>query len=142
TESLHGADGRVSSLRLEKALGLATDEPRRVQVLATDHGRRLGVYSRQGGDADATGALDATAELAVAAAPEVPAASASLPSTEQLAPRDVSELYAALAAVGLSYGASFQAIEQLWSGADEAIGRVRLAERLEPGAHGLHPALL
>lgn len=138
-ESLHGAAGQVRSLLLEKAIVLARDEPRRVQVLAPRGALRLGIYSRPAGDADASWTLHATAELAVQ---EPPPAIAGVPDPAHLEPRDVSDFYAALASVGLNYGASFRAIERLWSGADEAIAQLRLAPGLDGRAHGLHPALL
>src|SRR5262249_48856734 len=55
------------------------------------------------------------------------------------------EIYGAFEGRGISYGASFQGIEELWRGRNEALGRVRLPTRAEgPGAgeYGIHPALL
>jgi acyl transferase domain-containing protein/surfactin synthase thioesterase subunit/acyl carrier protein len=51
--------------------------------------------------------------------------------------------YKTLHGVGLQYGPSFRAIEELWRGAGEALTRVRLPPHLAVGpAQALHPALL
>ncbi|HTV23157.1 MAG TPA: type I polyketide synthase, partial [Polyangiaceae bacterium] len=145
-ESLHGGGAAVRSLLLERALVLQENEPRRVQVLAARGGQRLGIYSRASEPAGAREpmapwTLHATAELERepphASSPEVPE-----PASAQLSPGDVPELYARLAAVGLSYGPSFRAVERLWSGAQAAIGELRLPAGLDAPARGVHPCLL
>ena len=51
--------------------------------------------------------------------------------------------YATLSAVGLQYGPSFRAIQELWQGNDEVLAHVDLpAHLLGENAPGLHPALL
>ncbi len=54
------------------------------------------------------------------------------------------EYYAQLQANGLEYGPSFQGIQQLWHGENEALGRIRLPETLQAhvGEYCMHPALL
>ena len=55
-----------------------------------------------------------------------------------------SEYYQKLQARGLRFGPSFQGIEQLWLGDDEALAHIRLPEELTSAAasYHLHPALL
>jgi acyl transferase domain-containing protein/acyl carrier protein len=57
---------------------------------------------------------------------------------------DVSELYVSLDALGLTYGPSFQGLEEVWRSGDVFYGRVRLPSEVADGeaAHGVHPALL
>jgi myxalamid-type polyketide synthase MxaE and MxaD len=43
---------------------------------------------------------------------------------------------------GLQYGTSFRAIEQLWQGDGEALGRIRLPESLLENPYQLHPVLM
>ena len=54
------------------------------------------------------------------------------------------EHYRRMAERGLSYGPSFQGVEQVWLRPGEALGRVRLPEALgaQAGGYELHPALL
>ncbi|AGP36043.1 type I polyketide synthase [Sorangium cellulosum] len=54
------------------------------------------------------------------------------------------EHYERLEARGLSLGASFRGVEQLWIGATEVLGRVRAPDEVsaQMGLYGLHPALL
>src|SRR5690606_36396621 len=55
-----------------------------------------------------------------------------------------SELYRALADLGLGYGPRFQGVEQAWSGEDEALGLIRSPKGAAHarGRAGGHPALL
>jgi len=59
-------------------------------------------------------------------------------------PASSTEHYQAMQERGLQYGPSFQGIEQLWRQDGEAIGRLHLAETVEPDAEAyqLHPAVL
>ncbi|XXX73393.1 SDR family NAD(P)-dependent oxidoreductase [Sorangium sp. So ce134] len=52
--------------------------------------------------------------------------------------------YEQMRAQGIEYGADFQGVEQLWVGAGEVLGRVRLPDESTAGAFadGTHPALL
>jgi NADPH:quinone reductase-like Zn-dependent oxidoreductase/acyl carrier protein len=54
------------------------------------------------------------------------------------------EHYRALQDRGLEYGACFQGVEQIWRQDGEALGRLRLPERMESeaSAYQVHPALL
>jgi malonyl CoA-acyl carrier protein transacylase/NAD(P)-dependent dehydrogenase (short-subunit alcohol dehydrogenase family) len=56
----------------------------------------------------------------------------------------VREYYQGFREHGIEYGASFQAIEKLWRQDGEAVGRIRLPEKLVPesGGYYLHPVLL
>ncbi|MFE2869653.1 amino acid adenylation domain-containing protein [Embleya sp. NPDC059259] len=57
---------------------------------------------------------------------------------------DAGECYPALAAEGYHYGPAFQGIEQVWTGPDEALARIRATAPLGDDAarHHLHPVLL
>ncbi|MFD3817581.1 amino acid adenylation domain-containing protein [Streptomyces rubiginosohelvolus] len=54
------------------------------------------------------------------------------------------DCYTALAALGYHYGPAFQAMEEVWIGADEALARIRPPRAIGDDAvgHHLHPALL
>jgi acyl transferase domain-containing protein/aryl carrier-like protein len=56
---------------------------------------------------------------------------------------DHASCYEALRRMGLDYGPMFMGIERVWQGKGEALGSVRLPERLGPeeAAYRLHPAL-
>ncbi len=60
----------------------------------------------------------------------------------RLAERDVSELYARFARLGIAYGPAFQGLQGLWSGNGEAVGEVVLDGALKRRGLDLHPALL
>src|SRR5258708_10713168 len=47
-----------------------------------------------------------------------------------------------MATRGLAYGPSMQAVEEVWSGGGEAVGRVRVPESARGAGYCLHPALL
>ena len=57
---------------------------------------------------------------------------------------NVADFYAMLSTRGVQLGASFQGIEQLWRGNNEALGRIQLPETLlaESERYQTHPALL
>ncbi len=57
---------------------------------------------------------------------------------------DGAACYAQIQGRGLEVGPAMRAIEHVWRGEGEALGRLRLpdAAAADPGAHGLHPALL
>ncbi|HEX3371025.1 MAG TPA: beta-ketoacyl synthase N-terminal-like domain-containing protein, partial [Candidatus Acidoferrales bacterium] len=63
--------------------------------------------------------------------------------------KSASELYAALKDAGLEYGRLFQGVQQVWSGAREALGKISLPEQHHVPQNGgdshsswIHPALL
>ncbi|WP_434744192.1 non-ribosomal peptide synthetase/type I polyketide synthase [Streptomyces sp. A-14] len=54
------------------------------------------------------------------------------------------DCYTALAALGYHYGPAFQAVQEVWIGADEILARIRPPRAIGDGAagHHLHPVLL
>ncbi|MET8879380.1 non-ribosomal peptide synthetase/type I polyketide synthase [Streptomyces rubiginosohelvolus] len=54
------------------------------------------------------------------------------------------DCYTALAALGYHYGPAFQAMEEVWIGADEVLARIRPPRAIgdDASAHRLHPVLL
>jgi 8-amino-7-oxononanoate synthase len=58
--------------------------------------------------------------------------------------RSIASYYQQLQEWGFHYGASFQAIQQLWQGEGQAIGKIQLPEQLatEAETYQLHPVLL
>ncbi|MFY7779062.1 MAG: type I polyketide synthase [Elstera sp.] len=57
-------------------------------------------------------------------------------------PVPVERYYAALATLGLDYGAAFRGIQSLWQGLGEALAHVRLPDSVAAEDYPLHPALL
>ena len=57
---------------------------------------------------------------------------------------EVESYYQGLRARGLDFGPRFQAIEALWRGAGESVGRIRLPDAFAPelDGYGMHPAVL
>ncbi|WP_305126990.1 type I polyketide synthase, partial [Streptomyces odontomachi] len=153
--ALHAAgqlDGlhRVDELTLHRPLVLTGTGAvqLRVQVgAAQEDGRRaLAVHSRpadtdtDSGDGTwhrhATGALvpDAGQEPDTAFPAEWPPADAE--------PVRIADLYDDLAGLGLVYGTVFQGLEAVWRLGDDLYAEVALPADTDPGAYGLHPALL
>ncbi|MFJ5779719.1 type I polyketide synthase, partial [Streptomyces sp. NPDC093094] len=54
---------------------------------------------------------------------------------------ELDEVYERFADGGIDYGPAFRGLTELWRKGDTAYGLVRLPEGMEPGGHGLHPAL-
>ncbi|WP_237743540.1 type I polyketide synthase [Pleurocapsa sp. PCC 7319] len=57
-------------------------------------------------------------------------------------PQAIADYYEQLRQQGLSYGNSFQGIQQIWQGANRALGKIKLPETLVTQGYQLHPALL
>nr|CCE88377.1 non-ribosomal peptide synthetase/polyketide synthase [Sorangium cellulosum] len=51
-------------------------------------------------------------------------------------------LYERVREAQIDYGPAFQGVEEVWSGAGEAVARVRLPESVDEGGYVVHPALL
>ena len=57
-------------------------------------------------------------------------------------PQAIADYYEQLRQQGLSYGDRFQGIQQIWQGANKALGQIKLSETLVTQGYQLHPALL
>ncbi|WP_416904860.1 SDR family NAD(P)-dependent oxidoreductase [Micromonospora echinospora] len=161
----HGAaPAQVTDLVLHQPLVLADDAPRAVQVVLTpDAGRLPGSPATQkavtgdpsthpGGTlqvfSQATSGPDeqpwdrhATGKVAEYTPPPADHRDpATLP--DGLTPVDVTSFHQRLRIAGIAYGPAFTGLRELWRGADQALGRVALADDLETAAYRWHPALL
>ena len=141
-ENVLGGAVEVGSLVFQAPLVLPERGAVRVQVVVSEEGSRVAISSQlaRAGSASAW-ILHASGEAR--AAREV-ARSVDVSALRERCstPREVALAYEAFASAGLLYGAAFQGIRALWTGAGEALAEVRLADGIEPARYGLHPALL
>nr|WP_277912960.1 type I polyketide synthase [Frankia torreyi] len=112
---------------------------------ATDR-RPLSVYARSQDTPAAEWTLHAAGVLAPGARP----AEIDLPTEIDLAAWppagaeriDLTGVYDDLAALGFSYGPTFQGMRAVWRRDDEVFAQIALPQGAAPGAYGVHPALL
>ncbi|MDY6949879.1 MAG: type I polyketide synthase [Thermodesulfobacteriota bacterium] len=139
----------LEDLGIQQALILPEGEEKRVQVVLLPHGQEafsFQVFSL-GSEKEETSkwVLHASGKISVATAgPE--------PAREELAalqrrcttPVSIEEAYQEFADWGVQYGPGFRALQQLWSGEGEALGRIQLPDHLagEAEDYGIHPVLL
>jgi acyl transferase domain-containing protein/acyl-CoA synthetase (AMP-forming)/AMP-acid ligase II/NADPH:quinone reductase-like Zn-dependent oxidoreductase/acyl carrier protein/NADP-dependent 3-hydroxy acid dehydrogenase YdfG len=130
----------LQAIELQRALLLADDERRRVQVVVETRadGRIVEAFSRPPG-AEAGWILHACARIADAASAE----SMLAPPPQQVERRvDLEPLRAALERVGLEYGPCFHGLRGLARVADGLVAEVALPAVVDNWERGLHPALL
>ncbi len=133
--------GRLAELVLTAPLVLPETGAATVQVRVGEPGadgrRSIEVFSRLEED---TWTRHATGELEpVRPAEPEPEPLAAWPP-EQATPVEVEAAYAALARAGQHYGPGFRGLRAAWRRGEEIFAEVTLDE--EPGAYGIHPALL
>jgi myxalamid-type polyketide synthase MxaE and MxaD len=143
----------IEEMIFHEALVLS-EEGRTVQMVLTEEGSRYAVFRLSSLEEPRAGpkakrwSLHASGTLRLEES-EGAAAGARVESLEAIQARCGMEVgqtayYAALAERGLVYGPAFQAVQQVFRGAGEALGRLRLAEGIagQTGAYELHPTLL
>ncbi|WP_079151639.1 type I polyketide synthase, partial [Streptomyces sp. RTd22] len=138
----------VEELTLERPLVLSAEALVAVQVSVgapDDRGRRsISVHSRvQDADADADAGVEWVRHAVGVLAAAGPVAEVRLTGTWPPAGGqrvDGSDAYEMLAGLGYGYGPAFRGLRALWRTGDELYAEVQLP--LEPGAFGVHPALL
>jgi acyl transferase domain-containing protein/NADPH:quinone reductase-like Zn-dependent oxidoreductase/1-acyl-sn-glycerol-3-phosphate acyltransferase/NAD(P)-dependent dehydrogenase (short-subunit alcohol dehydrogenase family)/acyl carrier protein len=135
-------DARISLRGVEfvRALFLPDRARTLVQLGLNEGGTSFQVHSSST-DADASWTLHASGQVEVT--------SGLAPKTESLddirercaTPVSQDDCYATLRQRGLEYGPAFRGIDQLWTGAGEAVGHINVPG-LSTDAYQLHPALL
>ncbi|QKW18565.1 SDR family NAD(P)-dependent oxidoreductase [Kitasatospora sp. NA04385] len=140
----------VEELTLGSALVLPAEDAAHLQLRVAgpdgDGRRRLSVFARTTGDADAPWTEHATGTLAPRPAGDPAGTGAALlswpPSGAE--PVDTGDLYERFAAAGYHYGPAFRGIRAAWLRGGEVFAEVVLPERQHADAAGcvLHPALL
>ncbi|MGH3377988.1 MAG: polyketide synthase dehydratase domain-containing protein, partial [Actinoallomurus sp.] len=131
--------GRLAELVLTTPLVLPEEGAATVQVRVGEPGedgtRSFEVFSRLG---DAPWTRHASGELE----PRRPSAPEPLDTWPPAGatPVDTEAAYAALARAGQVYGPAFRGLKAAWRQGEEVFAEVALEE--EPGAYGIHPALL
>ncbi len=125
----------LESFQLHAPLLLSDDGESRTLQLVLEAGegsdgrsaKTAEIYSRRDGEDGWT--LHARGQ--VADLPADAARTVDLPNLiRRLSERDITELYAAFARLGIVYGPAFQGLCSLWSGQGEALGEVVLADTL------------
>ncbi|MGV9271593.1 SDR family NAD(P)-dependent oxidoreductase, partial [Kitasatospora sp. NPDC003701] len=134
----------VEELTLAAPLVLSDRGEARVQVWVgepDESGRRaLSVHSRPAGADEAVWTLHASGVLAPGAMPMVFDAAVWPPVGAE--PLDVTGVYERMSEGGLAYGPAFQGLRAAWRRGEEVFAEVALADGVDAGAFGLHPALL
>jgi acyl transferase domain-containing protein/SAM-dependent methyltransferase len=133
----------LDDLRLLKACFLPKGSSRFVQLSCSPDSAGFAIAT-QAEDSNAPWVQHVVGSLR--ARPEEPACTPFNP--EEVKGRAVgrverAEVYEALKRIGLEYGPTFQGIEQLWVGDNEALGRIVVAEEVQKEAdrYYLHPAV-
>ncbi|WP_069736271.1 non-ribosomal peptide synthetase/type I polyketide synthase [Streptomyces sp. EN27] len=133
----------LADLDLRKALFLPDGEDRTVEVSLSLENAAFTIASPTGEDGEravhAAGIVRTGQRRSTAAPLDAPAIRAR--ARRHLAGPDC---YTALAALGYHYGPAFQAVEEVWIGADEVLARIRPPRAIgdDAAGHQLHPVLL
>ncbi|RKN10669.1 SDR family NAD(P)-dependent oxidoreductase [Streptomyces radicis] len=138
---------RVDELTHHAFLALPDHGARQLRVLVEppdDAGLRpVSVHSRAENAAPGTEwTCHATGALAVGHGEPAPADPEGAWPPVAAEPLDTEEFYRRIAATGFGYGPLFQGLTAAWRDGDDTWAEVSLPEDAEPGAHGVHPALL
>ncbi|WP_408993011.1 amino acid adenylation domain-containing protein [Streptomyces sp. 1268] len=138
-----GTTAVLADIDLRKALFLPDGEDRTVEVSLSLENAAFTIASPTGDDGEravhAAGIVRTGQRRRTAAPLDAPAIRAR--ARRHLAGPDC---YTALAALGYHYGPAFQAVEEVWIGADEVLARIRPPRAIGDAAagHHLHPVLL
>lgn len=138
-----GTTAVLADIDLRKALFLPDGEDRTVEVSLSLENAAFTVASPTGEDGEravhASGIVRTGQRRRTAPPLDAPAIRAG--SRRHLEGPD---WYTALAALGYHYGPAFQAVEELWIGADEVLARIRPPRAIgdDAAGHHLHPVLL
>jgi len=134
----------VEDIALQRAMFLSDGDPLPVQLVCNTNRTSFEVYSRANGTEQAW-IRHATGKLRRADEAE-PNRQLSLDAIRGRCGKEMSksDLYQFFDAVGLQYGSRFQAVERLWIGEDEALGRIELHAELKSDAsdYQMHPTIL
>ncbi|WP_367538584.1 non-ribosomal peptide synthetase/type I polyketide synthase [Streptomyces globisporus] len=137
-----GTTAVLADIDLRKALFLPDGEDRTVEVSLSLENAAFTVASPTGEDGEravhASGIVRTGQRRRTAPPLDAPAIRAG--SRRHLEGPDC---YTALAALGYHYGPAFQAVEELWIGADEVLARIRPPRAIgdDAAGHHLHPVL-
>ena len=152
TEVFGAGRHTVRHLQFQKALFLADDQPKTIQLalsLVTPGEASVKFFTVQPGEAQDPSAstLHVTGTIAIATNGSITASDGdTVEAIRGRCPVIVSapEFYRETHERGLEYGVSFQGLAQLWRRDGEAIGQLRLSTAVEneAGAYQIHPAFL
>ncbi|WP_426757454.1 type I polyketide synthase [Myxococcus sp. Y35] len=141
--------GTVDELTFSQALFLPEEGTRRLNLLYSPEGERGGRFEihsqdERTGEGEPAWVLHAHGKVSSAAATE--GTRIDVERLRKVLAREVSVdgYYAKLGQAGLAYGPSFRAIQQLWRGEQEVLGRLALSGNAaeEAARYRLQPALL
>ncbi|MFE7816526.1 polyketide synthase dehydratase domain-containing protein, partial [Streptomyces sp. NPDC057433] len=136
----------VEELTLSAPLVLPDHGGTRIQVTVGEPdgaGRRsVAVHSRHDADDDrGSWVLHASGTLADETTVVRSGFDTSVWPPEDARPVDVTDCYDVLAEAGLRYGPVFRGLRAAWRRGDEVFAEVALADAVDGGTYGLHPAL-
>nr|AOG74797.1 polyketide synthase [Byssovorax cruenta] len=138
----------VEDIVFERMLALPPAGVRTVQAVLTEQGAGQALFQVSSREAtDNTWVRHATASVRAFGLVAERASEGEAPAAiQKRCPTVVSgpEHYQQMEERGIAYGPRFQGVEQLWAGAGEALGRVRLPDEqaTETLAYTMHPAFL
>ncbi|SEG91773.1 Acyl transferase domain-containing protein, partial [Actinacidiphila yanglinensis] len=128
------------AVRVQVAVGAPGEDGRRRITVGSRPDRKDRRDPRAPEDRDAAWRVHATGLLTEPTpAPMISQAAWPPPGA---APVELDGLYAKSAQDGRAYGPSFQGLAAMWRLGEELLAEVRLPDGTEPGAFGIHPALL
>ncbi|WP_329612059.1 amino acid adenylation domain-containing protein [Streptomyces brevispora] len=139
-----GTDVVLADIDLRKALFLAEDDVRTVHLSVSLEDGAF-VIASAGTGPEAERVVHASGVVRTAQRRSAGPALDTRPIRQRSRRRlDSQECYAALASLGYQYGPAFQAIEEVWTGTDEVLARIRPPAEIGDGAagHHIHPVLL
>ncbi|MFF3036063.1 amino acid adenylation domain-containing protein [Streptomyces rubiginosohelvolus] len=138
-----GTTAVLADIDLRKALFLPDGEDRTVEVSLSLENAAFTIASPTGDDGER--AVHASGIVRTGqrrrTAPPLDASAIRARSRRHI---EGTDCYTALAALGYHYGPAFQAVEEVWIGADEVLARIRPPRAIgdDAAGHHLHPVLL
>ncbi|HEX7182276.1 MAG TPA: SDR family NAD(P)-dependent oxidoreductase [Thermoanaerobaculia bacterium] len=143
--SAAGRDVRIAELSILDVQVLSETEGTRIQMVLhpeTAEGRPIAIWSASRGGGEATWTLCASGR--VEDGPLPPPTSHDPAALRALCPTELSgeALYDAFRAAGYDYGERLRAVDRVWLGDGEALGRIVAPQGLSLAGYQFHPALL
>nr|CCE88381.1 polyketide synthase [Sorangium cellulosum] len=137
---------RLDEVTFEQVLVLPAQDRRVVQVVLSEEGEQ-GAWVQISSRAEESRSWTRHARARVRRVPREPGGEGAeeppRARAERLQPSEPgAAFYGRIREAQIDYGPAFQGVEEVWSGAGEAVARVRLPEGVDEGGYVVHPALL
>lgn len=142
-ETADGSQQVVREVEIKSPLFVQKEEAATLQFLL-EQNETFSIYSKQANSKNewvlhATGKLENSKD-------EKPSSGISIPEIKKRCTKEITgeACYQLFRARGIEYGPTFQGIELVWAGQGEALGKLKLADLIEPELedYHLHPVIL